>query len=72
MCLPFEVPWFFAKFDIAKGGASSETKEPKFKNLVHSEQIIVKKNPMLAKLGAFLYRKRYTDGWVIRRTNLLV
>ena len=32
----------FAKFSIAVGGFSSETKEPKFKNCVYLEQIIAK------------------------------
>ena len=54
---------FFGKFIIAIGGFSSETKEPKFKNWVYFEQIIVK-TPNVSKL---FYRKKYTDGWIIGR-----
>ena len=31
---------FIAKFDVAIGGFSSETKEPKFKNRVYFEQLL--------------------------------
>ena len=35
---------FFAKFSIANGGFSWETKEPKIQNWVYLEQINVKKD----------------------------
>ena len=57
---------FFAKFSIAIGGFSSETKEPKFKNLVFFMQIIVK-STQFGQNWVLFYRKWYTDGWVIGR-----
>ena len=55
---------FFAKFAIAIGGFSSETKEPKLKNWGFFEQIIVK-SIQFGQNWVLFYRKRYTDGWVI-------
>ena len=48
--------YFFAKFGIAKGGFSSQTKEPKFKNWVYFEEIIAKA-PNLGKTGCFSIQK---------------
>ena len=62
MYLPFGV-LFFANFGIAIGGFSSETKEPKLKNWVYFEQIIVK-STQFGQNWALFYWKRYTDMWV--------
>ena len=52
---------FFAKFDIAIGGFSSETKEPKLHKLgVFLEYC--KKHPIWSKLGAFL--SQMVNWWV--------
>ena len=55
---------FFAKFGIAIGGFSSETKEPKLHKLGVFWANYCKKHPIWSKLGAF-FRKWYTDGWEI-------
>ena len=55
---------FFVKFGVAIGGFSSETKEPKFKNGVYLQQIIVN----ITQFGqdwVLFYQKWYTDGCVI-------
>ena len=64
MCLSFGV--LFAKFGIAIGGFSSETKKPRFKNWVYFEQIIVK-STQFGQNWVLFYRKRYNDEWVIGR-----
>ena len=56
----------FAKFGIAMGGSSTETKEPKFKNWVYFEQIIVK-STQFEQNWVLFYWKWYTNGWVIGR-----
>ena len=48
---------FFARFGIPIGGFSSGMKEPKLKNWVYFEQIIVKKHPF--ELGTFLSKMVY-------------
>ena len=48
---------FFAKFGIAIGVSSSQTKEPKLHKLgICFVQIIVKKHTILGKIGCFLYK----------------
>ena len=59
MCLPFGV--LFTKFGIAISGFSSETEEPKFKNWVYLEQIIVK-STQFGQNWVLFYWKRYTNG----------
>ena len=54
---------FFAKFGIAIGRFSSETKEPKLHKLGVFWANYCKKHPIWSKLGAFW--KWYTDGWEI-------
>ena len=63
---PRKKPCFFAKFGIAIGRFSSETKEPKFKNWVYFEQMIVQSTQFRQNWVLF-YPIRYTDGWVIGR-----
>ena len=55
---------FFAKFGIAIGGFSSETKEPKLHKLGVFGQIIVKSTQFDPNWVLF-FRKWYTDGWEI-------
>ena len=54
---------FFAKFGIAIGGFSSETKEPKLHNLGVFWANYCKKHPIWSKLGAFLSKMVY---WWVR------
>ena len=53
---------FFAKFGIAIGGFSSETKEPKLHKLGVFWANCCKKHPIWSKLGAFLSKMVYR--WV--------
>ena len=60
---------FFAKFGLAMGGGSSETKEPKLHKLgvfpvVYFVQIIVKSTQFVQNWVLF-FQKWYTDGWEI-------
>ena len=57
MCLP--LGHFFAKFGIAIGGFSSETKEPKLHKLGVFWANYCKKHPIWSKLGAFLSKMVY-------------
>ena len=57
MCLPFGA--LFAKFGIAIGGFSSETKEPKLHKLGVFWANYCKKHPIWSKLGAFLSKMVY-------------
>ena len=50
---------FFAKFGIAIGGFSSETKEPKLHKLGVFGANYCKKHPIWSKLGAFLSKMVY-------------
>ena len=50
---------FFAKFGIAIGGFSSETKEPKLHKLGVFWANYCKKHPIWSKLGAFLSKMVY-------------
>ena len=50
---------FFAKFGIAMGGFSSETKEPKLHKLGVFWANYCKKHPIWIKLGAFLSKMVY-------------
>ena len=56
----------FAKFGIAMVWSSTETKEPKFKNWVYFEQIIVK-STQFEQNWVLFYWQWYTNGWVIGR-----
>ena len=51
--------YFFAKFGIAIGGFSSETKEPKLHKLGVFWANYCKKHPIWSKLGAFLSKMVY-------------
>ena len=57
MCLPFEV--LFAKFGIAIDGFLLETNEPKFRNWVYFEQIIVKRTQFQQNWVLLLLLRKY-------------
>ena len=56
---------FFAKFGMAIGDVSSETKEPKLHKLGVFWANYCKKHPIWSNCVPF-FRKCYTDGWEIR------